>query len=141
MKVLLAGCVVVDEYERILLLHRSTDEQTQWELPGGKIEEGELPAEAAIREMYEELGVRVQLTAELGSAEFEDDETEYHYTWFQAIVIGGEPSIQEPQKFDDLDYVEFDDLASLALSSNMEILFEKLVSGDVSLRTDGIDSF
>jgi 8-oxo-dGTP diphosphatase len=139
MNILLAGCVIVDEYERILLLHRSTDEQQQWELPGGKIEEGELPAETAIRELYEELGVNIRLTAELGQAEFEDDENDYHYTWFQAVVVGGEPSVCEPQTFDDVDYIEFDDLASIALSANMEILFRKLVSGEVSLQTGGIN--
>jgi mutator protein MutT len=138
MKVLLAGCVIVDEYERILLLHRNTDSYQHWELPGGKVEEGELPAETAIRELHEELGVNVQLSAVLGGTDFEDNGQDYHFDWFQAVIIGGEPSIREPHLFDDLDYIEFDDLASLSLSSNMEILFEKLVSRDVSLHTDGL---
>jgi 8-oxo-dGTP pyrophosphatase MutT (NUDIX family) len=138
MKVLLAGCVIVDEYERILLLHRNTHNKYQWELPGGKVED-ELPAEAAIRELYEELGIIVQLTAELGTADFEEGDNEYQYIWFQAVIIGGEPSVREPDTFDDVDYIEFDDLASLSLSANMEILFAHLVSGEVKLRTDGID--
>src|SRR4051812_29822466 len=110
MKIQLAGCVIVDDYGRILLLHRSTDDYSHWELPGGKIEKDELPEHAAIREIQEELGVEVHLTKALGNGEFADNEREFVYEWFQAEIASGEPRICEPETFDDLDYFELEDM-------------------------------
>jgi len=131
--VLLAGCVILDDYDRILLLHRNTEQFHHWELPGGKVEEDETAEAAAVRELREELGVNVQLTKALGSEEFEDENGAFRYFWFQAKVLGGEPAVQERAKFDDVDYIEFDDLPALSLSANMQILYEKLISGEVIL--------
>ncbi len=128
----LAGCAILDNYGRILLLHRSLDDVSWWELPGGKIEQGEIAEAAALREIHEELGVSVQLVKTLGSAAFEMHDQPYNYTWFQAEITDGEPSVKELDKFDDLEYFEVEDLLSLSLSPNMQIFFEKIFSGEVS---------
>lgn len=55
-----AGVVVLDEQQRVLLMwrHRFITDTWGWEIPLGKIEPGEDPADAAAREFEEETGWR-----------------------------------------------------------------------------------
>ncbi|MFG1942269.1 NUDIX domain-containing protein [Nonomuraea sp. NPDC048826] len=55
-----AGAVVTDERDRVLLIwrHRFITDTWGWEIPIGKIEEGEEPVAAAAREVEEETGWR-----------------------------------------------------------------------------------
>jgi 8-oxo-dGTP pyrophosphatase MutT (NUDIX family) len=55
-----AGAVVVDSDRRVLLMwrHRFITGTWGWEIPIGKVEEGESPADAAAREFEEETGWR-----------------------------------------------------------------------------------
>jgi 8-oxo-dGTP pyrophosphatase MutT (NUDIX family) len=61
----LAGRVlVIDPDGQLLLLHeRVEDGSTQWVVPGGGIEPGETPAQAAVRELAEETGIAVSIDA------------------------------------------------------------------------------
>lgn len=55
-----AGTVVHDESDRILMLwrHRFITDTWGWEIPAGRVEAGEDPAVAAVRETVEETGWR-----------------------------------------------------------------------------------
>jgi 8-oxo-dGTP diphosphatase len=55
---------VVLQDDQVLLIKRVSPRV--WELPGGGIEEGETPAVAIVREVYEETGVSVRVKRELG---------------------------------------------------------------------------
>ena len=57
--VLVAAVALVDRDGRILLAQRPEGKSMAglWEFPGGKVEEGESPEEALIRELQEELGI------------------------------------------------------------------------------------
>ncbi len=64
-----AVMMAVDEKDRILLVKqfRLPAEQELWELPAGRIDKGESPLEAAIRELREETGYSAEKWLELVS--------------------------------------------------------------------------
>jgi 8-oxo-dGTP diphosphatase len=59
---LVAACALVDADRRVLIAQRPAGKQLAglWEFPGGKLEPGESPEAALIRELEEELGIRTQ---------------------------------------------------------------------------------
>jgi 8-oxo-dGTP diphosphatase len=54
-----AGALFVDEQDRVMLVRPTY--KPYWDLPGGYVEEGESPLQACVREVGEELGLRVQI--------------------------------------------------------------------------------
>ncbi|NEX93978.1 (deoxy)nucleoside triphosphate pyrophosphohydrolase [Caulobacter sp. 17J65-9] len=60
--VLVAAAALVDVDGRVLIGQRPEGKQLggTWEFPGGKVEPGETPEKALIRELEEELGIQVK---------------------------------------------------------------------------------
>ena len=58
---LVAACALIDADGRVLLAKRPPGRPLAglWEFPGGKVEPGETPEAALIRELDEELGIKV----------------------------------------------------------------------------------
>jgi 8-oxo-dGTP diphosphatase len=56
---LVVACALVDPDRRVLIAQRPADKAMAglWEFPGGKLEPGETPEAALIRELQEELGI------------------------------------------------------------------------------------
>ncbi len=61
-KLVVAG-LIRDDRQRILLTRRRPDQSLPnwWEFPGGKVEPGESPEQALVRELREEIAVTVEV--------------------------------------------------------------------------------
>lgn len=122
----LAGCVLTNSAGHIGLLHRFTQGFDWWELPGGKVETGESDEEAAVRELFEELGVTVSRTRLIGSATFTHGSQEYQYVWFEALEFKGIPTIKEPDIFDGFKFFPTPPASDVTTSPNVKLLLRKL---------------
>jgi 8-oxo-dGTP diphosphatase len=61
--------LLTNEQGKILILKRNTDSKTnpgKWELPGGKVDQGESFDKALIREVYEETNLKIALDQVVG---------------------------------------------------------------------------
>ena len=61
------ACAIILADQKVLAVRRSEDMPLAgyWEFPGGKVEEGESPESCIVREIAEELGIRIRVLASL----------------------------------------------------------------------------
>ena len=67
----------------------------KWEFPGGKIEAGETPQDALIRECREELDVLIGVGAQRFERVYQYPDLAVRLLFFDAWLIEGEPIIRE----------------------------------------------
>ena len=87
-----------DESDRVLLVRQA--DSGRWSTPGGVIEPGEGPEQAAIREVYEETGLAVMidsLRTAVGGPDYRTvynngDRLSYVALIYDAHVVGGQPT-------------------------------------------------
>ncbi|EJR53121.1 mutator mutT protein [Bacillus cereus VD107] len=78
------GAAIIIQEGKIALIKRVREGEMYFVFPGGGIEEGETPEEATEREVYEELGIHIQVKNLIAKVEYKG--TEYYY---DAYVTGG----------------------------------------------------
>jgi ADP-ribose pyrophosphatase YjhB (NUDIX family) len=97
----------VDPAGRLLLV-RHAGHHDGWGTLGGAVEVGESPAQAAVRETREEIGVAVRLVRlldVLGGPDYEvsypnGDRTAYVTTVYEAAIIDGTPAVSDDELSD-----------------------------------------
>ena len=113
--VLVAAGVLIED-GRVLLTQRKagTHLAGTWELPGGKIEPGEDPRDALMRELREELGIEVVVLAPMEVTSFAYPEKHVLLLFFEVRRAEGSPAPRAIDVADlrwagpeDLDTLEF----------------------------------
>lgn len=103
------GAVVVDN-GKVLSAQRSQSMSLpgMWEFPGGKIEQGETPRDALVREMQEELLCTVEIGDEVASTRHEYDFGFVTLTTFYSRLVDGTPRLTEHSEIRWIDAAELD---------------------------------
>lgn len=83
-----AGAVILNERGEVLLVHHAYGVEN-WEIPGGAGEPDESPAQTAVREVFEETGLRVRAVAATGW--YYDPSVDKMGGVFLCEIEGGEP--------------------------------------------------
>ncbi|AZT91993.1 (deoxy)nucleoside triphosphate pyrophosphohydrolase [Brevibacterium aurantiacum] len=103
------GAVVTND-GKILSARRSESMSLpgMWEFPGGKVEPGETPRAALVREMQEELLCTVEIGDQVASTRYEYDFGFVTLTTFYATLVEGEPQLTEHSEIRWIEAVDLD---------------------------------
>lgn len=110
-----AACIIKNK--KVLLLHRVSNFDV-WEFPGGGIEFGESPEDAAVRETKEETGLKVKSKGFL-TINSHVTPQKHHHIWlhYRCIIINGEVKVnKEHTEYGWFSIKEIKKLPNLALS-------------------------
>ncbi len=141
-----AYAVLVDDDQRILLALWNEGATPAWTVPGGGLEEGETPEEAAVREVREETGYDVELIRLLGEIRFtvaardrldgSGRALEGIRIVFEARIVGGELRHEVGGTTDEAAWIPIDDVPGLDRVDLVDAAL-RLVSGDRSGAREG----
>ena len=99
MKTIEVVAAMIQVEDMILVVQRKEDEKAykslKWEFPGGKVEEGERPEDAVVREVKEELQLDIQPVEALGRVVYSYPDVNVDLTLFHCALVDGLPIMKE----------------------------------------------
>ncbi|HJW47990.1 MAG TPA: NUDIX domain-containing protein [Candidatus Limnocylindria bacterium] len=124
----LATLVYALRDEQVLLLRRTTEpNRGLWVAPGGKFDHGESPTECAVREMYEETGLRIQQPVLRGVMTETSPRADYQWLTFIFVAWDFEGTFTPAPGIGEFRWVPVDEVAKLPIPPADAIFFPRLV--------------
>ena len=126
MKEVTVGILIQDGLVLACQRKRTATYPLKWEFPGGKIEPGESPREALIRELKEELSITVEPGTELFRQEWDYGDMSFRVYYYSIRSYSGIPT---NMTFEQIRWVKPETLLTMdILDGNREVV-NKLVGG------------
>lgn len=102
-----AGTFLLDGDGRLLLIKEDYGER-RYSIPGGQVDPGESPIEAAIREAREEVGCEIRVTGVVGVALIRW--TGLSVTAFAGEIVSGTPHVASPGEIAEVGWFAVDNI-------------------------------
>jgi 8-oxo-dGTP diphosphatase len=124
----LATLVYALRDERVLMLRRTTEpNRGLWVAPGGKFDHGESPTECAVREMYEETGLRIQEPVLRGVMTETSPRADYQWLTFIFVAWDFEGTFTPAPGIGEFRWVPVDEVSKLPIPPADAIFFPRLL--------------
>ena len=127
---------LVVKNNKILMVQRNEpevpDAHLKWEFPGGKVEIGEAPEEAIVRELKEETGVAVEVKGLMPCVV----STDWNYPWGRqhTIILGFECKFlteekrEKDHKVEDVEWILLDEVLARETMPSVKVFLKALSS-------------
>ncbi len=134
MTTIVSAAIILNERNQILIAQRppGSGMEGYWEFPGGKVEEGEDPKDALVRECEEELGVRITIGRIYESLFVDLREKKILLLFYICRILEGEPESKENNPFL---WADSDDLEKQDIIPTDLPLLERLKAESPEYRT------
>ena len=134
------GAIVIKDFKVLIGRRMGKNGFNTWSMPGGHLDPGETPEQAAVRETFEETGVIVDGMRFIGYTNDVFPEPGKHYVtlWMVGRWIDGIPHMTQTREMDNFKWASIDDLpediflplANL-LKSSFSLTLRRAVEGSV----------
>lgn len=123
-----AGIILLNRNNHVLLLLRDNKVDipfpNMWDIPGGRVENGEIPEEAVRREMNEEMGINDLGEIELFKIYTSENLTDYIF-WKRIDLNPAEIDLKEGQR---IEYFDLERIRNTNLAFNYNLVLEEFFS-------------